>query len=133
MNDVFLNLEEEDTRKHILIVDDDPVMLRTMKVMLEGSYSVAIITSGMQVMKAIGKKRPDLILLDYQMPVYDGKQTFQMLRSEDIAKDIPIIFLTGTEDSEQIEEILNLEPDGYFLKPPVREKLLQEIQKVLNA
>lgn len=125
MNEQFLN--------HILIVDDDPVTLRTMKVMLSNDYSVAIATSATQAMTAIARKCPDLILLDYQMPVCDGKQTLEMIRREESTKDIPVIFLTGTEDPEQIDEILALKPEGYFLKPPVRDKLLLEIQNVLNA
>lgn len=67
-------------KKRILVVDDNGTQLRTMKAMLEESYEVAIAISGAQAMTSIGKKRPDLILLDYEMPVCDGKMTLEIDR-----------------------------------------------------
>lgn len=54
-------------KKRILVVDDNGTQLRTMKAMLEESYEVAIAISGAQAMTSIGKKRPDLILLDLSL------------------------------------------------------------------
>ena len=100
--------------------------------MLEEYYEVALAISGAQAMKSIGKKRPDLILLDYEMPVCDGKMTLEMIRADEEMKDIPVIFLTAVNDRANIEAVLNLKPAGYFLKPPVKDRLLAEIEKVLN-
>ena len=83
-------------------------------------------------MKSIGKKRPDLILLDYEMPVCDGRQTLEMIRADDEISDIPVIFLTGVNDREHIEPILALRPAGYLLKPPVQERILEAIKKALQ-
>lgn len=66
-------------KKRILVVDDNGTALRTMKAMLEEHYEVAVAISGAQAMTSIGKKRPDLILLDYEMPVCDGKITLEMI------------------------------------------------------
>ena len=119
-------------KKRILVVDDNGTALRTMKAMLEEYYEVALAISGAQAMKSIGKKRPDLILLDYEMPVCDGKMTLEMIRADEEMKDIPVIFLTAVNDRANIEAVLNLKPAGYFLKPPVKDRLLAEIEKVLN-
>ena len=97
-------------KKRILVVDDNGTQLRTMKAMLEESYEVAIAISGAQAMTSIGKKRPDLILLDYEMPVCDGKMTLEMIRADEELKSIPVVFLTAINDRENIEAVLKLKP-----------------------
>ena len=124
---------ETASKKRILVVDDNGTTLRTMKAMLEGDYDVAIAISGAQAMTSIGKKRPDLILLDYEMPVCDGKMTLEMIRADNDMKDIPVIFLTAINDRANIEAVLKLKPAGYFLKPAVKDRLLAEISKVLDS
>ena len=119
-------------KKRILVVDDNGTTLRTMKAMLEGDYEVAIAISGAQAMTSIGKKRPDLILLDYEMPVCDGRMTLEMIRADEDMKDIPVVFLTAVNDRANIEAVLKLKPAGYFLKPALKDKLIAEIEKILD-
>lgn len=119
-------------RKRILVVDDNAPTLRSIKAMLEDKYDVQIVPSGTKAMTSIGKKRPDLILLDYEMPVCDGRQTLEMIRSEADLTTIPVIFLTGVSDRAHIEAVLSLHPAGYMLKPPVKEKLEEAIEKALH-
>ena len=114
-------------------MDDNGPTLRTIKAMLDEEYDVTVVNSGMNAMKAIGKRRPDLILLDYEMPVCDGRQTLEMIRADEEISDIPVIFLTGVNDREHIEMVLALRPAGYLLKPPVKERLLGEIKKAIGA
>lgn len=83
-------------------------------------------------MTSIGKKRPDLILLDYEMPVCDGKMTLEMIRADEDLTSIPVVFLTAVNDRANIEAVLKLKPAGYFLKPPVKGRLLAEIEKILR-
>lgn len=120
-------------RKRILVVDDNGTTLRTMKAMLEEYYEVAVAISGAQAMTSIGKKRPDLILLDYEMPICDGRMTLEMIRADEEMKDIPVVFLTAINNRANIEAVLKLKPAGYFLKPAVKDKLLAEIDKILNS
>lgn len=124
---------ERDGKKRILVVDDNGTALRTIKAMLEDTYEIALAISGAQAMTSIGKKRPDLILLDYEMPVCDGRMTLEMIRADADLTSIPVVFLTAINDRENIEAVLRLKPAGYMLKPPVKEKLLAEIEKILNA
>lgn len=124
--------KEHSGKKRILVVDDNGTALRTIKAMLEDAYEVALAISGAQAMTSIGKKRPDLILLDYEMPVCDGKMTLEMIRADEELTSIPVVFLTAINNRENIEAVLKLKPAGYFLKPPVKERLLQEIEKILN-
>jgi DNA-binding NarL/FixJ family response regulator len=60
--------------------------------------------------------KPDLVLLDYEMPVCNGKQTLEMLRSAKEFAKIPVIFLTGRDDPQLVRELLSLKPAGYLLK-----------------
>lgn len=125
--------KESSGKKRILVVDDNGTTLRTMKAMLEDQYEVSIAVSGAQAMTSIGKKRPDLILLDYEMPVCDGRMTLEMIRAEEELRDIPVIFLTAINDRDSIEAILSLKPAGYFLKPAVKDRLTAQIHKILNS
>lgn len=125
--------KHELNKKRILVVDDNGTALRTMKAMLAEQYDVALAISGAQAMTSIGKKRPDLILLDYEMPVCDGKMTLEMIRSDDELKNIPVVFLTAINDRANIEAVLKLKPAGYFLKPAVKERLLAEINRILSS
>ena len=103
-----------------------------MKSILEEKYTVFIATSGEQAIKFIPNKQPDLILLDYEMPGLDGKETYEMLKANEDMKDIPVIFLTSMSDKEHIYSALQTRPAGYILKPPDRERLFESIEEALK-
>lgn len=124
--------EEEGGMKHILVVDDSSVTLRSIKAMLDKTYQISVATSGEQALKSIRKDRPDLILLDYEMPGWDGRETLEHIRADEEICDIPVIFLTGVADKDHISAVLRLNPAGYFLKPAEREKLLVAIADVFK-
>lgn len=86
-----------DEKKHILVVDDNAIVLRNIKKVLEEQYTVAVAASGMQAFISIGKKMPDLILLDYEMPQMNGKEVLEKLQTDDELKEIPVIFLTSVD------------------------------------
>ena len=119
-------------KAHVLVVDDNAILLRTVKDMLAEDYSVAIAVSGAQAFMSIEKHKPDLILLDYEMPIVDGAEVFQLLRDDPKANDIPVIFLTASADREVVTKLISLNPAGYMLKPPKKDKLLEMIAGVLK-
>ena len=125
--------EEAGGMKHILVVDDSSVTLRSIKAMLDKIYQISVATSGEQALRTIRKERPDLILLDYEMPGCDGRETLEKIRKDEEICDIPVIFLTGVADKEHISAVLRLNPAGYFLKPPEKEKLLEAIADVFKT
>ena len=114
------------------LVDDSPIMLKTLKENLRDDYDIATAISGKVALKFLERRKTDLILLDYEMPICDGSQVLEMIRANDAIKDIPVIFLTGVTDSGKIKEALVLKPQGYLLKPINREKLLEAITRVLE-
>ncbi|MBQ7706997.1 MAG: response regulator [Lachnospiraceae bacterium] len=128
-----VKIRNENEKKQILIVDDNVMVLRNLKEMLQAHYDIVVANSGIKAMTAIGKHRPDLILLDYEMPVCDGRQTLEMIRADEDISDIPVIFLTGVSDRAHIEAVLKLNPAGYMLKPPMKKKLLAVISKAIEG
>lgn len=124
--------EGEDTRKHILCVDDSGAMLRKLQDLIPSDYRVSIVNSGTKAIAMIEKDRPDLIFLDYDMPVVDGRQTLEMIRSEEAMANIPVVFMTGKNDRESIESVIALRPAGYLLKPPNTNQMLERIISILG-
>ena len=98
------------------MVDDSMTIRMGMRRLLAGRYEVSEVDSGVAAIRAVTLDRPDLILLDYEMPVCDGSHVFEMLRSEKEFEDIPVIFLTSRDDPESVKRVLSLKPEGYLLK-----------------
>lgn len=103
-------------KKSILAVDDSGVFLREINSWFSDNYKVALVNSGLNAIKYLGSHRPDLILLDYEMPVCNGKQVLEMIRSDTECGDIPVMFLTSNDDRETIVDIMPLNVAGYLLK-----------------
>ena len=118
-------------RKKILVVDDAALMLRSIKAMLEDEYDIILAKSGEKALSSIAKEMPDLVLLDYNMPEMDGKETFEKIR-EMVGNSIPVIFLTGVNDRNKIIDVLTEKPAGYVLKPPDRDQLKEKILQALG-
>lgn len=103
-------------KKKVLVVDDSEFMLKTMHDLLADDYEVIVAKSGLSAIRGITLERPDLILLDYEMPVCDGSQVLEMIRAEKDFKDIPVIFLTSRVDRESVRKVIELKPEGYLSK-----------------
>ena len=119
-------------RKSILLVDDSGMFLRMLNGLLSENYDVRMATSGWKAISMILHKRPDLILLDYEMPMCDGRETMLKIREVEENKDIPIVFVTAVNKMEHIKSVLALKPDGYLLKPINKDKLFQIIKEIIG-
>ncbi len=85
----------------ILLVDDDEDMLAMTGRWLEkAGHAVIKASSGSEALELLGKGAPDLILLDYAMPIMDGPMVLQAIRSNDACKNIPILYRTGMDDTD---------------------------------
>lgn len=112
----YLNTFIETTKHKVLVVDDSGQMLRNVKEWLEGRYSVKLANSGLDAIRQITEVKPELILLDYDMPVCNGPQVLEMLQEDPQMSDIPVIFLTGNDDPDDVRKAVSLHPAGYILK-----------------
>ena len=123
----YLQQDKNQQKKEILVVDDSGSVLRTVKGWLEGKYQVLLANSGTSAIKYLTLKHPDLVLLDYEMPICDGKQVFEMIRSDPEFSDIPIFFLTGRNDQKAVLNLSALKPDGYLLKTQEPKQIVKTI------
>lgn len=119
-------------RKHILVIDDDPHMLKVLKHHLNNKYDVATAVSGNIALRFLQKKKTNLILLDYAMPQMDGPAVLKQLRANPETKDIPVLFLTGESEKDKIQKALSLGPQGYLLKPVDQATLLERIMEQIG-
>ncbi len=124
---LFKKVDAGEFKKNILIVDDDPNYLGIVREWLREKYKVSMANSGLQAIKWLGKNTVDLILLDYEMPVTSGPQVLEMLRSDEDTKEIPVMFLTGKGDKESVMSVLELKPEGYFLKSIGKQELIEQL------
>ncbi len=127
---------DADRKKRILIVDDDPSYAKMVREWIKEIYKVDIVTAGMQAISFLLKVPEtdciDLILLDYEMPVVDGPQVFQMLRQEPATAKIPVVFLTGLSTKEAVARVMALKPDGYILKSTTKDALHEYLKGILS-
>ena len=124
-------LEEQENapRKKILLVDDSVTVRQMLNELLCEEYEVEMVESGVAAIRAVTLNKPDLILLDYDMPICNGKQTLELLRSEEFSKDIPVIFLTSRSDADTVTGVLSLKPDGYMLKSLRQKEIKQRVDE----
>lgn len=110
-------------KKRLLIVDDEPIMLRSIKMWLGEDFEVSLVNSGETALDFLTKHPVDLILLDYRMPGMTGPDVMQAVRADKLNKNIPIIFLTSKNDKESIVKVMSLKPAGYILKSKSPEEI----------
>ena len=116
-------------RKRVLVVDDEPIMLRSIKSWLDGEFDVSLVNSGVTAISFLEKHEVDLVLLDYEMPDMDGPELLGILRENEKTKQLPVIFLTSKDDRASILKVMELKPSGYLLKNRKPEEILASVQK----
>lgn len=118
------------SKKVIMVVDDNPIVLRNVKSILDEKYETIVVPSGEKALTLIPKKRPDLVLLDYEMKGINGRETFEAMLNDEYMSTIPVIFLTSVSSKDMVLDVLKSKPAGYILKPIDKERLFDEIAKV---
>jgi DNA-binding response OmpR family regulator len=118
--------------KKILIVDDDPAMVRLLsQVLTKKGYAVLESSNGQDALRLLYKDKPDLVLLDVVMPAMDGWQTCSRIR--DVSSTIPIIILTGRRKTEEdVVRGLDYGADDYLIKPVGNKELTARVQAMLR-
>ena len=119
-------------KKTIYIADDDHNYLSVIDHWLSSAYQVSCFHGGDELLSGLSASKPDLILLDYEMPGKDGYELLKLLRKDDRTRKIPVIFLTGKNDRDHVFKILEYKPDGYLLKTTQREALLDTIHRFFS-
>ena len=115
----------------IFVVDDEPNIRLTLKIALQKeSYEVALCSNGQDALDKLKYEKPNLIVLDYNMPIMDGFSFLEIIRK--LHYNIPVIFLSDYADVETKIEGLNLGADDYLGKPFSTKELLARIRVLLR-
>lgn len=126
--DTKQSTETEEHQKTVLIVDDTPENLTVLGEILIPHYRVKVASSGPRALKlAESLPVPDLILLDVMMPDMDGYQVITTLRSNPITKEIPVIFVTAMDATDDETYGLGLGAVDYITKPVVPAVVLARV------
>ena len=118
--------------KIILVVDDDRTNLIMAERLLANEYTIISVTSGEQALKFLTKRKPDLILLDINMPEMDGFEVMRNIKGNDAWEKIPVIFLTADRDAETEVECLEMGAVDFVGKPFEPEIMRNRIRRTLE-
>ena len=110
-------MPELPAKSKILMVDDDAFNIKALNLVLSEEYHVLFASSGQSALEIATRTRPDLILLDIQMPGMDGFEVCRALKADPLLRDIPVIFLTGMTDETDETIGLGLGAVDYLAKP----------------
>lgn len=116
----------------ILVVDDDKTNLALAQKILGAQYRIAASTSGAAALKYLESHRPDLILLDINMPEMNGFEVMECLRSDLHTETIPVIFLTADNLAETEIKCFQLGAMDFVTKPFVPDILLSRVSKTIE-
>lgn len=117
----------------VLIVDDEATNINIVaEILLHNNYEIRIATNGKTALEIIDKEKPDLILLDINMPEMNGYEVAQKIISSKNRKNIPFIFLTAENDSQSIVKGFSQGATDYISKPFSKEELLARVSTHLK-
>jgi two-component system, cell cycle response regulator DivK len=119
--------------KRILVVEDQPDNRQIIRDMLaDTGYEIAEAENGEEALAAIAKQRPDLILMDIQLPVMDGYAATRRIKTDPALKSIPVIAVTSYALSGEEKKAREAGCDDYVPKPYSPRQLLAKIRQYLS-
>lgn len=124
---------EDPSRAKVLVVEDNPQLREFLEVMLSRHYQVITAENGRAALdRLLQTKDCDLIISDVMMPVMDGFQLLETLKSDARYRRLPVVMLTARADMQDKLQALRIGVDDYLLKPFVEEELLARLANVLR-
>ena len=125
-----------DTKKNVLLVDDDEDLLEQVRMVVEKEYAVDVARSGEEALGKVAGKRYDCIVMDVMMEsLSDGLDTAKKLKMNDATKTIPVIMLTSVNEHYDYTSQIDMSyfPNDKWLNKPVKpEVLMAEIGKLIG-
>jgi putative two-component system response regulator len=122
-----------ENREIILVVDDSTANLQLCRGLLSNEYDVRLAKSGLMALGALARIRPDLILLDIEMPDMTGFEVMDEINKDPDQKSIPVIFVTSHASDKLVIKALDHGAVDYIVKPFVSNVLHSKIKKALLA
>ena len=119
--------------KKIIVVDDNPENLTALKNTLKNNYAVFPCPSALKMFDLLTHVKPDMILLDVEMPEMNGYEAIKKLKSDTQYKEIPVVFLTSMDDEESRKKGFSLGAVDYVHKPFDAVSLLKLLETHLSS
>ncbi len=120
-------------KKKILIVDDEPGIVRLLAIRLKAKgYEIVEAYDGLQCLIVAKEEVPDLILLDFKMPLMNGIAVFEEIIKQEATKEIPVLFMTAYPTIEIEDLVLKMGAKGCISKPFISEDFEQTVEMVIN-
>ncbi len=120
-------------RKEVLIIDDEPTILKLLEFVLSKEYKVVLKNNGYEAIQCLEEgNRPDLIILDINMPYFNGPEFLKSIKISGLFSKIPVIVLTGTANKEEVEAQLTFPVDEIIQKPFDPTKLKDAVKYYLS-
>ena len=120
-------------RKTILVVDDAAANLQVCKGLLSGEYAILLANSGKMALKALARVRPDIILLDIEMPDMTGFEVMDKIKKDNKLQKIPVIFVTSHASETLVAKSVGQGAVDYIVKPFDPNILLAKVRNALNT
>ncbi len=115
----------------VLVVDDDQaIRLLCGKLLDQDGYTVVEAVDGVDALEKIKQERPDIILMDIEMPRMDGLECSRQLKANPVTKDIPLIIISGRSSEQDIQAGLDVHADEYITKPLDRKAFLYRVRSM---
>jgi two-component system OmpR family response regulator len=118
-------------QKKILIVEDDPAIAELLAHALRRVYAVTTVTNGTEGLAVASRERPDLVMLDVNLPGMDGFAIAEALKGSDALRRTPIIFLTARDHSLDVIRGINAGAKHYITKPFKLDEVMIKVQKLI--
>lgn len=122
----------EPATPRVLVVDDNPDLLRFINAELSGEYTIATARNGQEAIAEIARTKPDIVLSDIMMPGMDGIELCRRLKSDEATASIPVLILTAKHEVSAKIEGLTIGADDYMTKPFNIDVLRLRINKLLE-
>jgi len=119
-------------KKKIIIADDEPHILDLLRIIFKDEYSLVLVENGREVLEAVRRIRPDLILLDVMMPDINGYEVCEILKNNPKTSDIVIAMLSAKGQERDIIQGLKLGADYYITKPFHPAELKKKIGEIIR-
>jgi len=115
-----------------MVVDDDQTLLNSLVEILSTEFEVVAAINGLDALEKLERYEPDLIILDIAMPCVDGIDTCRAIRKNVKFRDVPVIFLTGQDETHYVERTKGLKAAEFLRKPVEPVQLLEYCNSVMQ-
>ncbi len=125
--------QKTEEARTILIVDDSEVDRTIAKKIIESmGHNTLIAENGQAGLDVVKGEKPDLILLDCEMPILGGVEMCRILKNNEDTEDIPVIFLTSVDTPRNIIDCFELDAENFLSKPINSKVLINQVSMILK-